>query len=577
MPDADLEALMADYGLTEEQAEAVAEQEDTLLLACPGSGKTRTLVARAVERVRAGRRVVLVTFTRAAAGEMQERIWPQLDREQRRLIAVGTFDGLVARQARRHLQPARPPSVMERNHLVNQTLATETGNGLTFREAADLIEEANRRRFPVQAEDQASQLWQVYAGLMRAEGLMDFADTARAVLDAMAEGTIRPFGADELLVDEFQDADTLQLDWVRAHALNGTTVMAVGDDDQSIYGWRAAMGAPGMRVLEDDLGAQRRCLTQCYRCPPEVLEPAVALVDRNRDRLEKAVVSRMDPGRGEVAVRYASSTEHELSVLSDELPRLVGPNETVGVLARTNRIADDAEMALSAMGWTLRRLGGRSIWETEGAGLVTALVEAITGAEEVGLRGLGTVGRWLSLPGSAIEAARRRLAAPELAEDEPANDLEDLADAIRGRWRNQAAEDPDRVLHGLREWLQLQSTDSKGPSYTVATAQGLLDALIGKEGTLRARFDRARRAGARSDADPEEGGAPLTVATLHSAKGLEFDVVWIFAVDVERVPHKDAGDTEEERRLLYVGMTRAQRVLRLSTSSPSPFLHEAGL
>ncbi|MFW6278483.1 MAG: UvrD-helicase domain-containing protein [Halorhodospira sp.] len=554
-------------GLTEAQARAVRHEGDLLVLACPGSGKTRMLVARAIACLqRPGRRVVLCTFTRAAAQEMKERIRAQLSgTDVRQRLAVGTFDALIVRQARRHLNLGRLPTAMESRQLierVTERVHGPVGSGVSRKDVAQAIGQENRRLTPGREEGMAADYWRIYSELLHGDGLVDLAAMARAVIHGMEAGEVAPYRAQDVLVDEFQDADELQLAWLRRHALAGSTITVVADDDQSIYGFRSALGAGGLRVLQEELDAERVDLTRCYRCGSSIVDAAARLIQHNHERFDKAIHSWAGL-EGSVETRLAPSWQEEQERIRLELAGWIhqgcrpdGTLPSAALLARTNALLDELELAVVAGGLRAIRSAGGSIWQGEGAGVVYSLLEAIEGDTLAVQRALQVLGRLAGIGNQELQRAGTAAAVGGLSGSlscDLSTGSERLVRALHRAQSHLAAGRRAEAIASLDGWLAdlEEQVESERQARTLGIARRCLEIVGDGQGALLGRLRRLiaqAQAGGSSETDDELSGGPAVVlATLHGAKGLEFDRVWIAGVDEQRLPHRDGYSVEEER------------------------------
>jgi hypothetical protein len=277
------------------QAEAVAADGHCLILACPGAGKTRTLAAKSARLLKAapGARVCAVTFTREAAREIRARILQEAGEGAEGRVVAGTFHALCWRQ----LGGSREPVAGEGERSAYAARAAAAVRAELQPETALAIIEACKAGSPVPFPGlDTGRLLAAYQEILLRNGKIDFQDLVARALEGMRRGTVAPVPATHLLVDEFQDTDESQLAWVFAHARAGAQVTAVGDDDQSIYGWRRALGHEGMERFAAHLGAKRLFLGTNYRSRPEIVEAAARLIERNRGRQAKALRSARPPG-----------------------------------------------------------------------------------------------------------------------------------------------------------------------------------------------------------------------------------------------------------------------------------------
>jgi len=534
----------------DQRAAATAPSGPVLCVAPAGSGKTTTLVARVAWLVATGvepRAITVLAFNRRAAEELATRIDSALASLTLAAgsVRVRTFHALgleILREAGvpvrvvdravllRRLFPDHSPAELARLDLAFARLKLD--HGVTAADvAADVAED------PAPAPTAAAFL--AYERALAAAGALDFDDLvarARALLQAdpavLAHWRARCV---ELLVDEAQDLDRSQLALALLLAAPANRVFLVGDDDQTIYGWRLA-DVRRILGLGDALPGLRRVdLTVNYRCPPVVVERAVRLVECNRERFAKRITAGPTAGGRLVLAADESDERERIRQLFRTWP---ADGSTRAILTRTNReLLPAAVMALDA-GIPFRAPGVRLLVEDR---RLDRLLDAV-GRLPASWPLLVRVGRVRDA------LARGELVLPALAGDP--------ADPLEGPESDLDALAPDALVGSLLAW---------------AAAHPDLDALA------HAIADRRRRL-----AELRRDDAALTLATAHATKGAEWDHV---AVLMDGFPARRAVATaldparvfEEERRLAYVAWTRARRSLTLvyEPSAPSPFLLEA--
>lgn len=534
----------------DQRAAATAPCGPVLCVAPAGSGKTTTLVARVAWLVATGvepEAITVLAFNRRAAEELATRIDSALASLTLAAgsVRVRTFHALgleILREAGvpvrvvdramllRRLFPDHSPAELARLDLAFARLKLD--HGVTAADvAADVAED------PAPAPTAAAFL--AYERALAAAGALDFDDLvarARALLQA-DPGVLGHWRARcvELLVDEAQDLDRSQLALALLLAAPGNRVFLVGDDDQTIYGWRLA-DVRRILGLGDALPGLRRVdLTVNYRCPPVVVERAVRLVECNRERFAKRITAGPTADGRLVLAADESDEPERIRQLFRTWP---ADGSTRAILARTNReLLPAAVMALDA-GIPFRAPGVRLLVEDRRLDRLLDAVGRLSASWPLLVR----VGRVRDA------LARGELVLPALAGDP--------ADPLEGPESDLDALAPDALAGSLLAW---------------AAAHADLDALA------HAIADRRRRL-----AELRRDDAALTLATAHATKGAEWDHV---AVLMDGFPARRAVATaldparvfEEERRLAYVAWTRARRSLTLvyEPSVPSPFLLEA--
>lgn len=581
------------------QQAAVDEPGHCLIVACPGSGKTHTLVARA-ERLLAeagNTRLAIVTFTRAAADELKERLVGKLGPAVMPRVDAGTFHSLCLQQldalSGRGNRPFTIATEGTTHTLVMKAwelAAKRFGQAMLPRDAVKRgIEflKANRDLAPPTGDPQIIQFaFERYQELLGAQKLLDFADIMELTVGGMEAGTLPPLRVNDLLVDEFQDADKLQLDWVIAHVRHGVRVTCVGDDDQAIYGFRHAKGYDGMMHFAQVARARTITLDTTYRCASVVVAHASRLISCNTNRVPKTIRTA-SRAAGSVDRMDFPTFDLEVAAACDAMSACL-PAESSAILARTKSVLRVVETALVADG--IPYYGGvdGGIWSGGAPGLVRGLIGASLGKNPTGAT-LALSAR--GMPSSVIENARRHLMAANgrMASLLQSNTwLAGASDVHVQAWE-EMREGFERIVRATnRQPLEFAEacTTFIAPGIDGFTNPGILRAIlsiIGRmPGTLPDVHQRIEQAARRSERDKttrQRDGVALL--TLHASKGLEFDRVWMPAVRQGVLPHGNS-DIAEERRLCYVGMTRARCHLTLSYSRTqdapeSVFLKESGL
>ncbi len=604
------------------QREAVsAPPGHYLVLAGAGSGKTRVLIHRIawlneVHGVPA-HGMFAVTFTNKAAGEMRHRTDLQL-RNGSRGMWIGTFHGLAHRLLRLHWQDARLPEgfqVMDSDDQLRlvkrvvQALELDEGKYPPKQMSWWINEQKDEGRRPqhIQPEpndDWTEVRWQVYAAYQERcdrAGLLDFAELLLRAHELLRDtpALLAHYRARfrEILVDEFQDTNAIQYAFVRVLAGESGNVFVVGDDDQAIYGWRGARVENVQKFLHDFPGAQTVRLEQNYRSSANILGAANAVIAHNPDRIGKQLWT--DSGDGEPIDLYAAYNEvDEARYVVERARQWVrdgGSYGEVAVLYRSNAQSRALEEVLIAEQLPYRVYGGMRFFERAEIKDALAYLRLLTNRSDdaaferavntptrgIGDRTLDEVRRLaraqgLSLWEAAMLASQQNALAAR-ARNALAGFLSLLGQLQAETGEMDLAERIDHVLvrSGLREhWAK----ESRGGLDSESRTENL-DELV----SVASRFvrpDDEDSAGmtelvaflAYASLEAGEGQAQagedgVQLMTLHSAKGLEFPIVFLVGLEDGLFPSarslEENGRLEEERRLAYVGITRARQKLVL--------------
>ncbi|EKT4465299.1 DNA helicase II [Pseudomonas putida] len=602
--------------LNDAQRQAVAATLGRqLVLAGAGSGKTRVLVHRIAWLIQVEQAsphsILSVTFTNKAAAEMRQRI-EQLLGINPAGMWVGTFHGLAHRLLRAHWQEARLVQNFQildsddQQRLVKRVIR-ELGldeQRWPARQAQWFIngqKDEGLRPQHIQAGGDLflgtmRSIYEAYEQACERAGVIDFSELLLRALDlwrdhpGLLEHYQRRFR--HLLVDEFQDTNAVQYAWLRLLAgQNGGSLMAVGDDDQSIYGWRGAKIENIHQYTADFPDAELIRLEQNYRSTGGILKAANALIANNSGRLGKELWT--DMGEGEPLTLYAAYNEHDearyVVETIESLIRQGNARNDIAILYRSNAQSRVLEEALLRERIPYRIYGGQRFFERaeiknamaylrllEGRGNDAALERVIN----VPPRGIGE---------KTVEAIRDHARHSQLSMWEAMCQLL-AAKALKGRaasalgafielMENLAAKTLDMPLHQMTQTVIEQSgliiyhQEEKGEKgqARVENLEELVSAARNFETSeedadlspLSAFLGHASLEAGDAQADEHEDSVQLM--TLHSAKGLEFPYVFLVGMEEGLFPHKmsleEPGRLEEERRLAYVGITRAMRQL----------------
>ncbi len=622
--------------LNEKQRAAVlATEGPVLVLAGAGTGKTRVITYRAAHLVKMGvnpRSILCVTFTNKAAEQMKQRITDLL--RARGLDAseiwISTFHSFSARLLRREAARIGLPrdytiydddAQIRAVKLALAELQLDDGE-YTPRSFRERISHAKNHgitpgQMAGEAYDAASRaaasVFETYERLLRRAGAVDFDDLllfATRVLrehpEARAEWNQR---LRYIQVDEFQDTNAAQEELVRLLAGTDKNICVVGDEDQSIYGWRGARAGNMKRFIEDFPGTQVIRLEKNYRSTQTILDAAAGVVSHNASRLGKTLEAVQSGGQN---VRFfeAQDASAEAEFITGEISSFVRnePDAHVAVLYRTTAQSRALEESLRRVGTRYRVVGGFSFYERAEVRDALAYVRLLFHPEDdVALlrvlntppRGIGkttveTLQNASKTQGASIWDAIQTVAQPGVTRSGAAlRGFRYLIETMQTEIRDsEPAEMLRQVLErtGYLEWVEQQ--DKLEHTSRIENLTELVNAMAEATEAGQTLQDVLDQAALVSAADDYEEDVNVTLMTLHSAKGLEFDTVYLAGLEEGLLPHSRSigsnDDVEEERRLCYVGMTRAKKSLtlsralyrrnygeeRLRSSAPSRFLRE---
>jgi DNA helicase-2/ATP-dependent DNA helicase PcrA len=622
------------------QREAATTLEGpVLILAGAGTGKTRAItyrIAHLIEQGVPGSAILAVTFTNKAAGQMKERVRDLLVRKGLAFDDpwIGTFHSFCAWMLRREATRLGLPRDFKIFDADDQTAVVKLAleqlkikdPGERVRGLLERISFAkNHGMTPSQVASDAakqndalgitaSQVFAAYEKILRKSGALDFDDLLLRAVQVLKEFPEARSTWQKrfryIHVDEYQDTNRVQYDLLRLLAGEARNLCVVGDEDQSIYRWRGADVGNILRFDEDYPGARVVRLEENYRSTQKILDAAGEVVAHNKRRLGKNLISTRSTG-GNLVFFEARDSKAEAEYAADRIRILHGddPAVHVGVLYRTNSQSRAFEEALRARGLRYRMLGGFSFYQR--AEIKDALAYArlaIFPDDDIALlrvintppRGIGKTSvdslsalarehdtsLWVAM-GKVLESVSSGRATA------PLKDFRKLIEGLQAEANSSAPADflQSILLHsGYLDMLM--NRDSSEDTARADNLRELANAMA--EGTERGEtlMDFLDHAALVSDSDNFDEHALITLMTLHSAKGLEFDHVFLTGMEEGVFPHSrsqsDPEELEEERRLCYVGMTRAKETLtltravyrrmygseRLTGSMPSRFLQE---
>ncbi len=596
----------------QQRAAVTAPLGQVLVLAGPGSGKTRVLTQRIAYLIEEmgvrPHNILAVTFTNKAAREMQHRLQSLLGDDSQG-VWLGTFHANCARILRREAQYLS----FDHNFVImdsddQQALVKRAIRELNLDEKLyrptsihaaissaknNLITPAD---FPTQSyrDEITKRIYERYQILLRDSNAVDFDDllleTVRLLVDnpQVRERYARRF--EHILVDEFQDTNLVQYELLKLLGSVHSNLFVVGDEDQSIYRWRGADYRNVLRFEQDFPDCLKILLEQNYRSTQTVLDAARAVIDRNKHRTRKHLFS--ERGMGERLVLYEAVDEHaEAAFVVDTIQQWVTSGKARGsdfaVMYRTNAQSRLLEEAFLRAGLPYRLVGAlRFYGRREVKDLICFLRLVHNPDDEVSLarvinvppRGVGEktmVALQLAARQANLTAGQLLIELGEQGERSAhwgrfsGRSLLPLADfgSLLAGWRRAAAEGLslpglfDRILldTAYQEYIDDGSNEGKERWDNVQELRRL--GYEFREGGLTAFLENLALV---SDQDtlPEEAGNAATLLTLHAAKGLEFRFVFIIGLDEGLLPHArskdDPEEMAEERRLLYVGITRAK-------------------
>lgn len=621
-------------GLNEKQKEAVECLSGPLLiLAGAGSGKTRTLTHRIANLINYGikpSQILAVTFTNKAATEMRERLWALLKgiREEppRSFMPyMGTFHGICVKILRQEYEKAG----LARNFVIYDTddqvvlirrilknLNYNTDKNLKPKMIQAIISsEKNKGNGPEEYaalayypnQQKIAEVFEEYENEKNKNEALDFDDLLLKTMELfLKHKDVQKKWQDKfehVLIDEYQDTNIIQYQLVKLLVNEKHNIAVVGDDWQSIYSWRGADFTNILNFEKDFPGAKVIKLEQNYRSTGNILEASQKIINQNKTRSEKKLFTEAGLGNPvEIEVLPDDRAEANFVALKIiNLKRDFPDLSDFAILYRTNAQSLAFEKAFIDMNLPYKIIGGVRFYDRKEVKDVLAILHLIVdGRDMVALeRVLKNV-----LPGvGEVSVAKVLAAATAMDTERPMEDFEIIEAVSSGKARASVR----RLVEFLRE---VKPEDSAGEvvkkvvekfDFATLTNDGTpsseermqnLETLISTAAEYDNLADFVADAALMSSADEKTRRDSVTLMTLHAAKGLEFPVVFIVGLEEGLFPSSKGGDTEaeleEERRLMYVGMTRAMDRLFLTYARqrrsygsinfcmPSRFLGELG-
>ncbi len=611
-------------GLNQSQAAAVKHIDGPLLiLAGPGSGKTRVIthrIAYMIEQGIAPSAILGLTFTNKAAGEMRSRLQRLVGHDD---VWLGTFHGFCVSLLRRYARLVGLPenfsiydvdnaeaalkiAVQEAKFEMTHTSLGSLANRISYFKNRLITPDILQAEALSSDEHAVSQVYPFYQQQLMKCGAVDFDDILMHVATLLRSHAELRQQLDArysyVMVDEYQDTNLAQYVIVRHLCVDNPNLAATGDPDQSIYGWRGA-NLKNIAHLERDYPDLRIIrLEKNYRSTPEILSVADYLIQNNEFRKEKVLVPSRDSG-SMVRLSIYPTARQEAEDVADQIAAYVNEGDynlrDVGILYRTNAQSRLIEQALLRRQMPYQLIGGyRFYLRKEIKDLVAYLLLVNNPADNLALerainsppRGIGkqTLMKLNELAAkrrvSLLEACRTAVQSDELAKRASVaiKSFLRIYDALVELSKGPLLELLQAAIEltEYREHLRKQAAGEADADEVTAN----LDELLAEASELDADTTEERPAleifleyaALQADTDRLKTDSDLvTVMTLHAAKGLEFPIVFVIALEENILPHartkEDPLAVEEERRLLFVGITRAKDHLQLSCAKSRGF------
>lgn len=602
------------FDLNPEQETAVRTTEGPLLiLAGAGTGKTRVITARVAYLIAQGvapENILAVTFTNKAANEMRERLAALIEKPQAKKVTMSTFHALCVRILRQDIDKLgykKNFSIYDEGDqmglikkLITKTAAKD--EKLDPNVAKNLISKSKNNSWTASPDEQTlvGAVFVRYQAELKTLNAVDFDDLLLLTVKLLSEhADVRERWQRRfqyLMIDEFQDTNRLQLELISHLADGRNNVAVVGDDDQSIYGWR---GAEVSNILEFEAHFPNPTvvkLEQNYRSTSAILNTANTLIKNNPRRRPKQLWSANGDGH-KVRILQMKDDRQEAEFIANEISQRqvteAGKWEDFAVLFRMNAQSRLIETNLRQLKIPYKIIGGKSFFDRREVKDLLAYASMLLNTDDDVslLRIINTPARGIS--GTTVEKATEFSSAKQISvftalRDEefrstlPTRALQsidaftELLDNYETRL-NQPLSDQCAVLRDLIAkvgYLEDLRRSCKTPEEALGRENNVVEMMKSFEEYqgrstegLRGFIDEMMLRNEREDDDDEMKGNGVTLITLHAAKGLEYPHVYLIGVEEGVLPHdrsKLEGTVDEERRLLYVGITRAQKTMALT-------------
>jgi DNA helicase-2/ATP-dependent DNA helicase PcrA len=622
-------------GLNPEQRAAVETTDGPLLvLAGAGTGKTRVLTTRLAHILATGRawpgQILCVTFTNKAAREMKERIGHLIGGVVEGMTWLGTFHAIGVKILRKHAELAGLKSgfsILDTDDQIRLLKQIIEASGIDekrwpARQLASLIDNwKNRGLLPARVPaaeahsyggGRGAELYAEYQARLRVVNAVDFGDLLLEVLhifqdhpDVLKEYQRR---FKYMLVDEYQDTNVAQYLWLRLLAHGHKNICCVGDDDQSIYGWRGAEVDNILRFEKDFPGAKVIRLERNYRSTPQILGAASGLIAKNESRLGKTLKTEREDGE-QLTLRSHWDGDEEARAIGEDIENLQRKGEKLNdmaILVRASFQMRAFEDRFITLGVPYRVIGGPRFYERQEVRDALAYFKVTASPDNdlaferiinVPKRGIGDTSvkrmhEYARKNGVSLYRAAEMLTGTDELPAKTRAALRSLLDSF-ARWRQALSGLPHVELAEII--LDESGYTSMWQNDKSPEAQGRLEnlkELVRSMGEFETMAGFLEHIALVMDTDAGASEDKVNIMTLHSAKGLEFGTVFLPGWEEGLFPHQRSLDEkgraglEEERRLAYVGITRAKRRATISfaqnrrvhnlwqSSLPSRFIDE---
>jgi DNA helicase-2/ATP-dependent DNA helicase PcrA len=583
--------------LTRKQA-VVSQVFDNHAVVCalPGSGKTHTAIKLILNIIAKnnGSPLLIVTFTRSAAKEMKERLGKSLTRMQLKQAKVATLDSCIVNMAKSYFKGRSFDLLVGASYtLVMIRIANEFAIQ-DYNEVTTIIEYYLMMDGDKKFESQLhSDIYQTYQQVLASRRVptFDLKSLAVFVVQKLNEGhEIKPYGFSHAIIDEYQDTNMIQYNWIEAHArLGNTKIIGIGDDDQLLFRFNGALGYEAFSLLQRDHQADELPIDMCFRCAPNILQFGASIISKNQNRIVKEFNSLDTLPKGVINIYQ---TVDKLGWISKLIP---SQRTNTAILTRNNMVLTEVQNILISYGIKVQRicgLGGffdnphaiafmkllgvifinrqpASIidvmgWLGESHQVLNEMSHIINQAEHS-----GTVIDWNAIEHIGASECTTTFVSKRLSlKTEKSGTIHRRIRNVFDEFSHMMPTGAEKVCGHVVDYLG-RKAKGEGLEERLANVFKLIDSV--------------------KDDDSEIERDKITLSTLHSSKGLEFETVYIvdcsegsIPSELKESPVSAQNDhelhIEDERRALYVGITRAIKNLHITfCKEPSLFLAHSDL
>ena len=605
-------------GLNPAQRDAVQTMSGpVLILAGAGSGKTKTLTHRIANLIANGvlpSEILALTFTNKAAREMRERLAKLLGRENSFSFMpwMGTFHSICVKMLRIEAESVGLDKSFviydtdDRLALIKRAMKELqiSDKSVKPKAAEAAISKAkNDGKMPDEMladayypnQQQIARVYERYEDMRKKADAVDFDDLLLYVARLLRERKdIREKWQNRfkhILIDEYQDTNHIQYQIVKLLVNEERNICCVGDDWQSIYSWRGADFTNILNFERDFPGAKVIKLEQNYRSTQNILDAAQKVITKNTQRSDKTLFTEAGKG-APITIWQARDEQDEAKWVASTIRKMRRPLSDFAVLYRTNAQSQAFERAFMDYRLPYKLVGGVRFYDRKEIRDIVAYLHLVVNPHDI-----ISLTRVINVPTRGIgEKSVQKILEGDLGglTAKTRGAYEKFVDILAGlREQNAAGVGPAEIVEDLLRKIDYRGYLNDGDKLKAEERNENLTALIGEAGTYQTLDEFLADAALMSSSDEDAGKDAVTLMTLHAAKGLEFPVVFLVGLEEGLLPHvrsmdESVEDVEEERRLAYVGMTRAMQELFLSYANsrfmfggrsynfPSRFLQDLG-